>query len=70
MKLAMLLIALLSLAATVAGVCEDENKPNDPGFCQREVGEILDKIVNCEKQSTLTLCLKSCGYCDDNDTEF
>ena len=44
MKLAMLLIALLSLAATVAGVhCEDKNPPNDPGFCQREVGKVLDK---------------------------
>ena len=67
MKLAMLLIAMLSLAATVAGVhCEDKNPPNDPGFCQREVGKVLDKIADCEKYLIDHLCFRSCGYCDSD----
>ena len=72
MKLAMLLIALLSVAATVAGVCEDKNLPDDPEFCQREVGTTLQKILNCYSEDPRpmdTVCSKSCAYCNDDSEE-
>jgi len=70
MKLAMLLVALLSLATTVAGVCEDKNLPNDPEFCQSEVGTILQKILNCYSEPMNTVCFRSCAYCNDTDSDF
>ena len=70
MKLAMLLIALLSLATTVAGVCEDKNLPNDPEFCQSEVGTTLQKILNCYTEPMNIVCFKSCAYCVDTDSRF
>ena len=71
MNLAMLLVALLSLAATVAGLhCEDENLPNDPEFCQNNARTLLQKIAMCSEDENVAVCFKTCSVsaeCDDKD---
>ena len=62
MKLAMLLVSLLSLATTAAGVCEDK----DPEMCLREVGDVAQKIDKCDSEDYAAWaeqCPASCGYC-------
>ena len=43
--------------------CLDENKPNDPEYCQNAVGSFIDKITKCKQDSFIISCERTCGFC-------
>ena len=49
--------------------CTDENKPNDPKYCQNEVGTIKDKITKCKQTDFIEICRLTCGFCPISPTE-
>jgi hypothetical protein len=44
-------------------VCEDANEPNNPEYCQNNVGTYSDKIVKCKIDEYAKKCTSSCGLC-------
>ena len=41
----------------------DENKPNDPNYCQNELGTFSEKITKCKQTDFMDICLRTCGFC-------
>jgi len=44
-------------------VCEDANEPNNPEYCQNNVGTYSDKILKCKIDEYAKKCTSSCGLC-------
>ena len=43
--------------------CMDKNKPNDPGYCQNEVGTLIGMITKCKQIHFIVNCERTCKFC-------
>ena len=55
--------ALTSALAAATVAVHGKNKPNDPEYCQKEVGAIVDRIKKCKQLNFIDDCERSCGFC-------
>ena len=44
-------------------LCMDENTPNDPNYCQNEIGTLIEKVTKCKDADFIYNCERTCGYC-------
>jgi len=43
--------------------CMDKNKPNDPRYCQNEVGTLIGMITKCKQMHFIVNCERTCKFC-------
>ena len=43
--------------------CIDKNKPNDPRYCQNEVGTLIGMITKCKQIHFIVNCERTCKFC-------